>query len=166
MSKSTLGITVKTNKNYPADERTIEVPCRLPEAFNFQFKGVLFTALLSDMTAKATVSSVETEDEDGVCSDLSAQVDAVATSILATISATLGITGPVPPGSPLPAIALAYEAECAAYDACMNAHGDLPPVLHGDAMYWTDPSNGLGHAARMLAKYVEHVVEQASKVTP
>lgn len=158
MSKSTLSITVG---------RTIEVPSRLPEAFNFMFKGVLFTALLSDMTAKAIVSSVETEDEDGVCSDLAAQVDAVATSILATIKATLGITGPVPPGSPLPAIALAYEAEVAAYDAAVKALQSLPRVLHSPSLLPNHPSEVTtdywSPACMMLSTYIEHVVESAAK---
>ena len=160
MSKSTLSITVPVT---PAGvlSRTIEVPCRLPEAFNFTSQGETFTATLHDWT----VFKVEYDGtKDFVNYD---HANSCAGSILATIKAALGITGPVPPGSPLSAIALAYEAEVAAYEACVKAHAALPRELHS-------PSNLNAHPSErewsgpvvMLAKYVEHVVEQAAKVTP
>lgn len=161
MSKSTL--TIRTE----VFNRTVEVPCRLPEAFNFQFAGWLFTALLSGKSwADVVVSSVETENDGSISPFDILDVDATAESILATIKATLGITGPVPPGSPLPAIALAYEAEVATFNALVKAHRELPRAITGDAMYWTDPNQSEGPSSRMLAKYVEYVVEQAAKVTP
>lgn len=171
MSKSTLSIAIYLG-NFPISGkqyRTIEVPCRLPDSFTFWFKQTGYgnakaTALLNDFDEPKAVSIAECEllvgigNEDGI-----PEMDTAAKSILATIKAALGITGPVPPGSPLPSIALAYEAECAAYDACLSAHASLPRVLSGDAVYWSDPREGHSSAAaRMLAKYVEHVVQNAA----
>lgn len=162
--KSTLSITVTEVSDSGASHRTIEVPCRLPEAFNFKFAGKTFTALLSGKSwADVIVSSVETENDGSISPFDILDVDATAESILATIKATLGITGPVPPGSPLPAIALAYEAEVAAYEAAVKANRELPRVLAGDVIYWSNPADGHTPSCRMLAKYVEHVVEQAAK---
>lgn len=157
--KSTLSITLGSTQPFHAF-RTIEVPCRLPEALTVYFgaQGGKFgaTAYLSGWK----VVDIETNESARDVAESS------VSNALATIKAALGITGPVPPGSPLPAIAIAYEAECAAYDAAVKAHRELPRAISGDVMYWVDPREGSSQAARMLAKYVEHVVEQAAKVTP
>lgn len=161
MSKSTL--TIRTE----VFNRTIEVPCRLPEAFNFKYDGCLFTANLYESSIKGlAVATIESEDDDG-SPDMFEGTDAVAESILATIKAALGITGPVPPGSPLPAIALAYEAEVAAYEASLKAFNALPVELVqvglcGAAPDSEGPMGIRSPAARMLAKYVEHVVQNAA----
>lgn len=168
MSKSTLEITVWSgpNQNIP---RTYYVPCRLPEAFNFRHGGWVFTAnLYGDTVNGPAVSSVETEADDGVSSDHHDGALEAADAILATIKATLGITGPVPPGSPLPAIALAYEAECAAHSAQLRAYAVLPRTACSGSIIPPHPSDEVATgiyspAARMLAKYVEYVVEQAAK---
>jgi hypothetical protein len=171
MSKSTLSITVVEpifKGAHTILPRTIEVPCRLPEAFNFKHDGCLFTANLYESAIKGlAVATIKSEDDDG-SPFMFDGTDAVAASILATIKAALGITGPVPPGSPLPAIALAYEAECAAYDSCVKALHYLPPYLWGIGTTGGHPSDETAtgvrsNAARLLAKYVEYVVEQASK---
>jgi hypothetical protein len=180
MSKSTLSITVPHNYRsvHPPyidvqNTRAIEVPCRLPEALTFKvvvpdLKGVQdVTFWLKDghlaLDEFECHSAVVAEDEQAI-------LDA-AESILATIKADLA----TPNSAIFTAIALAYEAECAAYDACVKAHAELPRILHGDAMYFADPRTDGGRAERMLAKYVEHVVENAckaqteraeSKVTP
>ncbi len=176
MSKSTLPICITENlsdtNTIAFVGRTIEVPCRLPQEFNFMSGKWLCTALLSgDTFADYIVDSIESESGLGAgCLFPSefAAADAKANTILATIKATLGITGPVPPGSPLPAIALAYEAECAAYDACVKADASLPNILRGEVILMSHPSDEgvsgvYSRAARMLAKYVEHVVENACK---
>lgn len=167
MSKSTLSITVKTK--WQTDERTIEVPCRLPEAFNFKHGGRTLTAeIYWGNLSNAGIDRIEHDGPTPPTADEFSAADAFATSILATIKAALGITGPVPPGSPLPAIALAYEAEVAAHEACVKANAAMPRVLHS-------PSNLNAHPSErewtgpvvMLAKYVEHVVQNAAaQVTP
>lgn len=163
MSKSTLSIFVAA-----PHPRTIEVPCRLPEAFNFKFGGRTLTAEISDSSpagfADSYIYRVEHDGETPPTADEFSAADAHATSILATIKSALGITGPVPPGSPLPAIALAYEADCAAYDLALSAHASLPRAITGDAMYWPDPRSGdtSSKSVGMLAKYVEHVVQNAA----
>lgn len=160
MSKSTLSITVWMNAEV---WRTIEVPCRLPDSFNFKHDGCLFTAeIYGDTKNGPAISRVETE-AGSMSPEVYDEAHGTAGTILTTIKATLGITGPVPPGSPLPAIALAYEAECASFDACTKAHRELPRAITGEAMYWLDPRDGNSTACRMLAKYVEHVFEQAAK---
>lgn len=178
MSKSTLSITLPAAAYQTSPKmtsRTVEVPCRLPESFNFKFAAfgttLKATAYLSgfDAPAAATVGSVElVQGPDVECEVLMTEL---AESILATIKAALGITGPVPPGSPLPAIALAYEAECAAYNAFVKAYAAAPPAVRSLGMVPNEPSDETATgihspSARLLAKYVEHVVEQAANVTP
>ena len=176
MSKSTLSITVPHNYRsiHPPyvdvqNTRTIEVPSRLPEAFNFKHGGRTLTAEVSwGRRVGACIERIEHDGPTPPTADEFSAADAHATSILATIKAALGITGPVPPGSPLPAIALAYEAEVAAYEACVKAHGALPRVLHGLLLALPAPDSEVAtgiysRSAQMLAKYVEHVVEQAAK---
>lgn len=165
MSKPTLSIRIPdhfTEGNTHICGRTIEVPCRLPEAFTVRFaaKGSRWgaTAYVTD----GKISDIETNED--VRDEAQEAIDAAWLTILAT----LGITGPVPPGSPLPAIALAYEAEVAAYEASLKAFNALPVELvhvglcgsHPDS---ESPTGIYSPAARMLAKYVEHVVEQAAK---
>lgn len=169
MSKFTLSINVwKDAENM----RTIEVPCRLPEAFNFKHDGCLFTANLYESAVKGiSVATIESEQDDGSPSMFDG-TDAVAESILATIKAALGITGPVPPGSPLPAIALAYEAELAMYEAHRKVLEAMPRDVYSASANAQHPldetATGIRSiAARMLAKYVAHVVENAAaQVTP
>lgn len=166
--KSTLSIFVSA-----PHPRTIEVPCRLPEAFNFKFKGrTLSVEVDGALPEDLYPYRVECDAGPALTADEFSEADAQATAILTTIKATLGITGPVPLGSPLPAIALAYEAECAAYEAAVKAHRELPRLLHSPALLPAHPSDIMGgagyssHAVEMLSRYVEHVVEQAAKVTP
>ena len=160
MSKSTLSINVWKDAE---NRRTIKVPCHLPEAFNFTSQGETFTATLHDWT----VFKVEYDGtKDFVNYD---HANSCAGSILATIKAALGIVGPVPPDSPLPAIALAYEADVAAWDASVKALQSLPRELQNPSHIPTHPSERqtyVAGAVAMLAKYVEHVVEQAAKVKP
>lgn len=170
MSKSTLSIFVAA-----PHPRTIEVPCRLPEAFNFKFGGRTLTAEISDSSkagfANSYVYRVEHDGETPPTAEEFTKADVHATAILATIKAALGITGPVPHGSPLPAIALAYEAECAAHDAQCKVLRELPRSIRAPSDVPAHPSDDVSSgfaspAAQMLAKYVEHVVEQAAKVAP
>lgn len=167
MSKSTLSIFVAA-----PHPRTIEVPCRLPEAFNFKFGGRTLTAEISDSSpagfADSYIYRVEHAGETPPTADEFSAADAHATSILATIKAALGITGLVPPGSPLPTIALAYEAECAAHDAQCKVLRDLPFSIKAPSDVPAHPSDDMSigfasPAARMFTKYVEHVFEQAAK---
>lgn len=165
MSKSTLSITVNRG---PIIKDTIEVPCRLPEAFNFNFAGKTYTAILNGHGAELSIEQVDFDGFTPQDEEFN-EAGANAESILSTIKATLGITGPVPPGSPLPAIALAYEAECAAHAAGLRALGSLPRDIHGlTGIAGNHPSDEsplgtpFSPAARMLAKYVEHVVQNAT----
>lgn len=173
MSKSTLSIIVPGPGPIPT--RTVKVPCRPPESFT-----VHFTAGGQQYGATAYVTDGRVVDIETNEDHREAACDAVD-AVWQTIRSALGISGPVPPGSPLPAIALAYEAECAAYDACVKAHSALPRVLHSPALLTpSHPDDAAGYAnvsraSKMLAKYVEYVVEQAckaqteraeSKVTP
>lgn len=166
MSKSVLPIFIKGG-GFTTD-RHVEIPCRMPDALSFEvavpdLKGVQdVTFWLKD----GQLALDEFECHSAVVAEDETAIFEAAESILATIKATLGITSPVPPGSPLPAIALAYEAECASFDACTKAHRELPRAITGEAMYWLDPRDGNSAVCRMLAKYVEHVVENAAKVTP
>lgn len=172
MSKSTLSISYTTNAgNYSNETRTIEVPCRLPDSFNFKFGGRTLTAEISDSSkagfANSYVYRVEHDGETPPSAEEFTKAYAHATAILATIKAALGITGPVPPGSPMPAIALAYEAECAAYEASLKAFNALPVALVqvglcGSAPDSEGPTGIRSPACRMLAKYVEHVFENAA----
>jgi hypothetical protein len=174
MSKSTLSIAVPFYNDPNVSHRTIEVPCRLPEAFNFWFHLEGFgnakaTALIDDYeeTAAATVGEIEV----AVGSDRDSQttINAAAREasiIFGRIRSGLHLSPFKAVGSTqvLTAIALAYEAEVAAYDLAISAHALLPRVLVGDAMYWRDPrEDDSGRAVLMLRKYVEHVVEQACK---
>ena len=182
MSKSTLSITIAESAFQLAPSlatRTVEVPCRLPESFDFEFNAsgstIKAVAYLSafEFPANAVVGDVEqVNGPDVECAEL---MQERADHVLATIKAALGISGPVPPGSPLPAIALAYEAEVAAYEAGLKAYREAPRTITGLVMYLPDPRDGESNACRLLAKYVEHVVENAckpqteraeSKVTP
>lgn len=68
----------------------------------------------------------------------------------------------------LVAIARAYDDEVMAYGSRIRAHRALPRSLHspalvGPAPWDVGPTGFYSEAARMLAKYVEHVFEQASK---
>lgn len=163
MSKSTLSITVKTP--YQTDERTIKVPYRLPEAFNFKSGGRTYSVEISSSNlSDAYVYRVEHDTGPAPTADEFTALDAKAQAILTTIKATLGIAGHVPPGSPLPAIALAYEAECAAYEAQMEAMKTLPMALRSPALMNAHPSEReWSGPVVMLAKYVEHVFENAAK---
>lgn len=173
MSKSTLSIFVAA-----PHPRTIEVPCRLPETFNFKFGGRTLTAEISDSSpagfADSYIYRVGHDGETPPTADEFSAADAHATSILATIKAALGLTGPVPPGSPLRAIALAYEAEVAAFDAQVRAYDALPAIITAGSsgLVGSHPADTMSGpesspAARMLAKYVEHVVQNAAaQVTP
>lgn len=168
MSKSTL--TIRTG----VFNRTVEVPCRLPEAFTFWFhlpgygkaKATAYLTGFDNLLSGPTVDDVELEvgigSEDGI-----PEMDAVAGVILGAIKSQLGIYGGDMSATCLPAIALAYEAEVAAYDAAVKAHASLPRVLHSPALVKPHPDDReyryKGDAALMLAKYVEHVVEQACK---
>lgn len=171
MSKSTLPIFIKGG-GFTIDHH-VEVPCRLPEALTLMVK----TERAGALKATAYLNGLEIsagefhESDKHDLSDADADRLIVAThNILCVIKATLGITGPVPPGSPLPAIALAYEAEVVAYEARRNAFRALPPYIrsldfapnHPEA---EGPTGYMSPAIRMLAKYVEYVVEQAAKVT-
>lgn len=178
MSKSTLSINF-VGQLFPPDgqlwgTRTAEVPCLIPESFNFKFGGRTLTAEISDTSkagfADSYVYRVEYDGDAHPTTDEFSAADAHATAILSTIKSTLGITGPVPPGSPLPAIALAYEAECATHAAGLRALDSLPRDIHGlTGIAGNHPSDEsplgtpFSPAARMLAKYVEHVFEQAAK---
>jgi methionine synthase II (cobalamin-independent) len=169
MSKSTLSIIL--DSSLPTYlQRTIGVPCRLPEAFNFRLSGRTYTATVyaSEGMADACIDLVEFDGAEAPNAPEFDAAEFAAKGVLATIKATLGITGPVPPGSPLPAIALAYESEVAAYEACVKAHRNLPPALHsmGITISHPDDPSAYGYVSRatkMLAKYVEYVVEQACK---
>lgn len=158
----------------PIPTRTVEVPCRLPEAFTFsaQVPGTGSVKFVAELTHGLELSDVCLHESEpynyGDCSPMLDAAEIRAESILATIKAALGITGPVPPGSPLPALALAYEAEVAAYEASLKAFNALPVEivqvgLCGSAPDSEGPTGIRSPAARMLAKYVEHVVEQAAK---
>lgn len=175
MSKSTLSITIPahfTEGNTYIGKRTIEVPCRLPDSFTFRFKqgenistGVAYLAGLPKDSLVADVELVDgTGSEDGI-----PEIDSAAESILATVKAMLGITGLVSPGSPLPAIALAYEAEVKAFDAQVRAYDALPAIITAGSsgLVGSHPADTMSGpesspAARMLAKYVEHVVQNAA----
>ena len=61
MSKSTLSITVPAGFTEGATytfARTVEVPCRLPEAFNFKFAGKTYTAIARAMELDAVVRNL------------------------------------------------------------------------------------------------------------
>lgn len=176
MSKSALAVTVPHSYRsvHPPyvdvhTTRTIKVPCRLPDSFTFWFKQTGYgyakaLALLNDFEEPKATSIAECELAVGLDSEGGIhEMDAAAERILATAKSTLGLNGPVPPGSPLQSIALAYEAGVAAYDAAVKAHRELPRAISGDAMYWVDPREGNSMACRMLAKYVEYVFDQAVK---
>lgn len=176
MSKSVLTIQIYLG-HFPISKdqyRTIEVPCRLPEAFTFWFKQTGYgnakaSALLSGFDEPKTASIAECELSVGIGSeDGIPEMSAAAERILAIAKATLGITGPIPADSPLQSIAIAYEAECAAYEAQTEAYAALPNTLRLIGMLPPHPSEDVStgiysRAARMLAKYVEHVFEQAAK---
>jgi hypothetical protein len=174
MSKSTLSIEVRTmNGLFSQNPRTVEVPCRLPDSFNFKFGGRTRTAEISDASkagfANSYVCRVEHDGETPPTAEEFTKADAHATAILATIKATLGITGPVPHGSPLTAIALAYEAEVKAFDAQVRAYDALPAIITAGSSGLVDlhPADTMSGpesspAARMLAKYVEYVVQNAA----
>lgn len=171
MSKSTLSIVVPSkHQPFPTgiETRTIEVPCRLPEAFNFKFGGrTLAVEVDGALPEDLYPYRIECDAAPALTAGEFSAADAHATSILATIKAALGITGPVPPGSPLPAIALAYEAEVAAYEASLEAFNALPVELVQIGLCANPPDSegpsGLySPACRMLAKYVEHVVQNAA----
>lgn len=171
MSKSTLSIFLKGG-GFTID-RHVEVPCRLPEAFNFKYADETYTAdIKRDHIGIPYLFQVERDDEEVTSEAEAIEAADVAERILSTIKAALGIGGPVPPGSPLPAIALAYEAECAAYEASLKAFNALPVELVqmglcGSAPDSEGPTGIRSPAARMLAKYVEHVVQNAAaQVTP
>lgn len=174
MSKSTLSIAVPTPA-YPSSShmasRTVEVPCRLPEAFDFAFSAfggtIKAVAYLSnwDSPAKAVVGDWEmTSGPDVECADLMTKH---SEAILTTVKSVLGLspqTHSVAAAAILAPIALAYEAEVAAYDAAVKAHAALPRVLHSLALLPTNPAeNDYSPAVLMFRKYVEHVVEQACK---
>jgi hypothetical protein len=157
MSKSTLSIAIPGNITKPwLSARTVEVPCRLPESFNFKFAGKTYTADLLDLA----LVTVEPDGNEEPCTDEYNEAGATAEAILANVKTHLMILGaPV-----LCAIALAYEAETAAYDAAVRALAALPRVLHSLALLPTHPAeNDYSPAVLMLRKYVEHVVEQACK---
>lgn len=160
MSKSTMSIIVP---HHHPPTRTIEVPCRLPESFNFKFAGKTYTADLLDLA----LVTVEPDGDKEPCTDEYNEAGATAEAILASVKGTLGLilpgfsatTSPV-----LSSIALAYEAEVSAYEAALRAHAALPRVLHSFALLPTNPAeNDYSPAVLMLRKYVEHVVEQACK---
>lgn len=169
MSKSTLSIIVREAANLHSPNfstRTVEVPCRLPDSFNFKFHDFHTTlravAYLSgcDNPATASVSDVElVQGPDIECSKL---MHELAEACLWRAQAYLGIGDPLPAGSPLPAIATAYEAEVAAYAAGVLAYHELPRRLFSMALVPTHPSeSAMSPAVLMLAKYVEYVFEQA-----
>lgn len=162
MSKSTLRIFLKGG-GFTID-RHVEVPCRLPDSFNFKHGGRTLTAeIYWGNLSNAGIDRIEHDGPTPPTADEFSAADAFATSILATIKAALGITGPVPPGSPLPAIALAYEAECAAYEAQTEAMKALPMTLRSPALMNAHPSEReWSGPVAMLAKYVDHVVQNAA----
>lgn len=170
-SKSVLPIVVtEMNGLFSQNPRTIDVPCRLPEAFNFKFAGKAYTAGIRGGIDSPVVEYVECDGDTQPTELEEVNACAIARSILFSAKGALGLTtaSGVPTvdivGSPLKSIALAYEAECAAYDACVKAHSALPRTITGEAMYWSDPREGHSSAAcRMLAKHVEHVFEHAAK---
>lgn len=166
MSNSTLSIFIP----YP-NQRFVEVPCRLPEAFNFKSGGRTYSVELSSSNLSAAyVYRVEHDAGPAPTADEFTALNAKAQAVLTTIKATLGITGPVPHGSPLPAIALAYEAEIKAFDAQVRAYNTLPAIITAgsEGFVGSHPADNMSgqessHACRMLAKYVEHVFENAAK---
>jgi hypothetical protein len=167
MSKSTLSIIVPVYNDPNIAHRTIEVPCRLPEAFTFWFHLPHYGA------AKATAYLSEWElDEMEVTvglpiSEAEPIAASAADSLLASVKSVLGLspsTHSVAADVILSAIALAYESEVAAYDAALKAYAALPGYLYSLALAPNHPAeNDYSPAVLMLRKYVEHVVEQACK---
>lgn len=170
MSKSTLSITVP---HHHPPTRTVEVPCRLPEAFEFKAavngKAIPTTAFLCDFATPATahISATEVPSSYEEAPGEAVAVKVAADCILATAKQSLGLVLPgfsatTPPT--LRAIALAYEAECAAHDAQCKALWALPRPLQNPGLVGTHPSEResySGGAVGMLAQYVAWVFEQA-----
>lgn len=175
MSKSTLSITVSTppesSRTGMTTFRTVEIPCRLPEAFDFSIHApghgvVKCTAYLAgfNVPREATVGDVEAEGYSGF--DLSHLMDAGAQAILADAKRRLGLLSMEGRGDALATIALAYEAEVASHFAQFKALQALPRALQSPGLVSTHPSERetyAGGAVGMLAKYVEWVFEQACK---
>lgn len=178
MSKSTLNIHVPgSSAGY---FRTVEAPCRLPEAFNFKSGGFSFTADLSG-TSPASFEVSNVESEVAGLSEVENEIAAwAADAILADAKRRLGLLPMEGRGDVLPAIALAYEAECASHNAQFLALQALPRALQNPGLVSTHPSEResySGGAVGMLAQYVAWVfeqacdaqterAEQAAKVTP
>ena len=163
MSKSTLSIFLKGG-GFTVD-RTVEIPCRLPESFDFDVfvagHGIIrCVAYLTD----GAISDTEATDYEGF--DISHKMESTASVILGAAKTQLDRNGGDMSATPLPAIALAYEAECAAHDAQVKALRSLPRAMQNPGMVFTHPSERetyAGGAVGMLAKYVEWVFEQACK---
>lgn len=169
MSKSTLSITVPAT--HFSSERTVEVPCRLPEAFNFSMfvpgHGLVKCAAYlnaANIPNSAYIHEVESIDDDDMSASLA--MDDAAGVIFRVARQNLGMHMVAPPQclDTLRAIALAYEAECAAHDAQVKALRELPRALQNPGLVPTHPSERepySGGAVGMLAQYVAWVFEQA-----
>jgi hypothetical protein len=163
MSKSTLSIIVPGPGPIPT--RTVEVPCRLPEAFTFTAflggKTLPVTAFLTrlDDPRAAAVNEV---DGPGLVEEIEAIADGVLSNAKAALGIGVGAEYLAAANGVLTAIATAYEAEVAAYDAAVKAHAALPRRLHSLALLPAHPSeSALSRSVLMLAKYVEYIFEEA-----
>lgn len=190
MSKSVLPIVVMQptfTGSTVGLPRTIEVPCRFPESFSMRLAAFGTTlnvvAYVNHWDDPSAASIGDVELVQGPDVECEAFMREMAEAVLERAKARLGLvdTGHSANYEPLPSIALAYEAEVAAYDAAVKAHAALPRALHSPALLKSHPADRdyryKGDAALLLAAYVTYVFEQAclaqteraetqSKVTP